>query len=146
MGKYKAFPQPCAASSIPLSCPERYHDKPSMHLPNYFIFQVPKSSPGQCSVPRSNFHPLVIYFPGLCALSNNWTIHSMVTRTMFPPARHAPIWPRSWRNTPRPASTTAPLMEATATRCTGNGPSHQKFMDIGIPPPKDMMVRFGSIS
>lgn len=92
-------------------------------------------------MPQSNFHPLVIYFPGQCALSNNWTIHSMVTRTMFPPARHAPTWPRSWRSTPRPALTSA-LLRGVTTKCTGNGPSHPKCMDRETPPPKDMMVLF----
>lgn len=128
-----------------LNClPLPLHRSPRAPPPHFFFFkpnlQVPSPSPGQCWVPRSNFHPLVIYFPGLCALSNNWTIHSMVTRTMFPPARPAPTWPRSWRSTPRPASTTAPSTAATTTKCTGNGPSHPKFTDKETPLPKDTMV------
>lgn len=72
---------------------------------------------------------------------NKWTIQSMITRTMFPPARPAPTWPKSQKNTPRPTLTTAVLMAAPTTKHMENGQLHLKQMDSGTPHRKAIMVQ-----
>lgn len=51
---------------------------------------------------------------GRCVSSSSWRFLSMATKTTFPPARRGPTWPRNWKNTPRPATTTAATTASTA--------------------------------
>lgn len=76
---------------------------------------------------------------GRCVSSSSWRFLSMATKTTFPPAHRGPTWPRNWKNTPRPATTT---VATTASMAATEREARQANPTTGeIPPRRDTMVR-----
>lgn len=78
-------------------------------------------------------------FPGRCVSSSSWRFLSTASKTTFPPARRGQTWPRSWKNTPRPATTTPATTASTAAM---EREARQPSPTTGeTPPQRDTMVR-----
>lgn len=82
--------------------------------------------------------PNVFAPPGPCVSSSSWrSLSTAVTGQTQPPPRPEPIWPRSWRNTPRCLLT----MQALMSRCLGSACWSQRLPAVLKHHPKPSNVR-----
>lgn len=79
----------------------------------------------------SEMTELSLSLSGPCVLWSSWRfLRTAATGPASSPPRHAPIWPRSWRSTPRCPS----IMQASTCRCSASACSPQRCTPAKLHP------------